>query len=278
MSIFVPPVGASRREAVAAAQVFFNSWVGALPARKVWLVEQVKTRAGWSPDGSIESLDAVEGFVAQHLSTEVSGLPAPSWKTNRDFQLGFSDYGWALIDGLAAYIAGVLLPATNTTWLLDDDPRSGHDLQPVPSRPGVTPPWRLAHAAVARVMSKDPDPVVRSAVEYILEMQARFAAQEAAGIPTTWHLVVGIEAMDNDDDEWDAEVQIPDYAEREIGRKAYASLEDRIAALPGVLEALGEDREIFLVRLTPEAKSDLETVRADIQAVIDKFSRQTAVE
>ena len=38
-----------------------------------------------------------------------------------------------------------------------------------------------------------------------------------------------------------------------------------------------EELEIFLVSLTPEARSDLETVRAGVQAVIDEFARQAAV-
>lgn len=273
MTVFEPPADATRAEALAAAQAFIELWVASLPGKRNWFVGQVAGRGGWAPDGSIDSLNVAEEFVAAHLVDNVPGVEPPGWKSVEHVDAGFSDYGLALVDGLAGYIAAILIPATATTWVVKNDAMHPDDLQPVLTK-NVTPPWKLAENVCTRVARNRP-PQLQQQVVYNVELVAAIAAQQAEGVEATKGIVVDI-ALHEDDDEWDAEVQIPEYAEDEIGFEAYASLEDRIAEVPGVVEAMGEDREIFLVRLTPEARANPESVRAGVQAIIDEYVRQAA--
>lgn len=260
MTVFRPPAGAARRTAVSAAQQFFDDWVAGLPDRAAWFRRQAAERAGLQLDGSVASLDGAEAFVHSHLGVEVPGTAPPPWKSGAHAEMGWTDFGAALVDGLTAYVAEVLLPASGAGWRLDTDKRSAYDLQPVPSDPVVTPPWRLATGSAARFSHGIAGGSLRGQVEHVLATQA--AAAPDRGLVAEVALV--------DDDRWDAEVQVPDAAESVLGAAAYATLEDRIAAVPGVLEVRGEDREVFLVRLSPEVGP--ERVRDGVQAVLDELA------
>lgn len=66
---------------------------------------------------------------------------------------------------------------------------------------------------------------------------------------------------------FDAELYIPSTAKDVLSFEIYASLEDRFASAQGVIEAIGEDRELFLLRLEPKVRPP--TLRKHLQAVLD---------
>jgi len=57
-----------------------------------------------------------------------------------------------------------------------------------------------------------------------------------------------------------------------VGFEAYASLEERFSAVPGVVEAMFEDREVCLLRLA--AGAELDAVRRGLEAVLAELVAQ----
>ena len=100
------------------AEVLFEGFIGRLPAHREWFVRQVRRAGGPPTDGSVESLDPLLDHVVARLREPGPGDP-PDWFEQRRAETGWTDRGAALVEGLMAYTAAVVMARTGAHWELE---------------------------------------------------------------------------------------------------------------------------------------------------------------
>lgn len=125
-------------------------------------------------------------------------------------------------------------------WVVDDDPASAYHLKPVVDVEGVTPPWRQVMGTLRQVQAgKDPGRL-RGVVEHCLAQ-----VPPGRGAHPEQREPDPVEVTEMAADQW--QVSFPEDVHARLG-DAYSELEDVLAGVDGVTEALVEDRDRALVR------------------------------
>jgi hypothetical protein len=243
-SLATPPSPAQARD-------FLTDWTASLPARLEWFRDEVPDHlAGLR----LDELDALFEVVHERRRDPRDVAHPPLWWPGR---LGdaFTGYGAALVDGLTAAVAAIYADRVGAVWAIGPDPDDPYYRQPVLT--GVrTPPWRQVLSSLAH-RDKGRPAGLQQAVELAL---AAAPAAEPAAAPVT----ADVEPAGLAD--WDVRVSLTEGAAEALGHAAYAALEDRLAALPGVVAAMAEDREEFLLRTDP--RLDRTTLAEAVQALL----------
>lgn len=259
------------------AEAFLERFVASLDARLPWFEAEVASRGGPPADGSVESLDALAGFVAAHME-EDRPAEAPEWFTDAHRRRGWTAYGAALADGLIAYLARLYAARTGATWVLDVDRRSAFFHQPVMSVRFVGPPWRQVHAAINKAQD-DPGGggrLTAIAETSLASAQEPFAGGRGAGggAGDGVRLEVSVDPIGSG--KWNLEAMIGEEAEDVLGTERFLGLVHRFQALDGVEDAVHEDREVFLFRTG--RRTDPAELERRLQAVVDEVVAEAARE
>ena len=218
------------------AERFAQEWTAALPARLHWLRSVVPQAL--APAGLTE-LDGLAEHVAAQRTAPGPADPPAWWSPDHEDR--FSAHGAALADGLMAAVDDLVRARRGLTWRVDDDVRSAYYRRPV-LPPLPTPPWTMVLTGLARAGLGRP-PGLRGFVEHSLEV-AGAAAARPAGEPEA----VFAEVSDAGSGPWQFRVGLSEGASESLPPQVYADFEDLLRAVPGVVDAAGEDREEFLVR------------------------------
>ena len=221
------------------AEQFLHRWTATLPERLAWFREQVPAELSGT---GLDDFDALLSFVAGARSSErVAVADPPLWWTG-GFRDQFTAYGAALADGLVAAIADVVQRSTGAQWHLGEDRKEDVYRQPV-LVPVAAPPWQQVFTGIARLQGGGPRrPVsLRTAVELTL---AAAEPQIAGDEP----LDVSAEVFVSTHPDWDLRVALTEGASEVLPSAVYMGFEDLLRSVPGVVDAMGEDREEFLVR------------------------------
>ena len=201
----------------------------------------------------------------ERVGTTAAVDPVPEWYGEVHRRYGWSPYGAALVEGLMAYVAQIYrdVAGRDADWVLNTDRRHAHFHQPVMRDGRLAPSWTQVAGSVAKRQRGEPAGGLRRAVESVL---------------STWTPVPGsvdgadlrLDVGPSGHPDFDVEVSLPEDLADTLGQEAYASLEDRFAAVPGVAAAVFEDRDRCLLRLAPGV--DAASVRPPLQAVVDALA------
>lgn len=234
-----------------------RDYVEQLVWRLPWFRDRVA--AAWGPpaDGTVESLDAVAAFVAARVYDPSPVTADPFWFEPPGQRPDWTEAGAEWVEGLTAAVAEVITAATGARWVFDTDPRfvTGH--QPV-LQGIVNTPHLLASMAVADVLSGRTGRPLSALVPKMIDQYdptlrlARapdLGGNDAVGAdaPTVVAAPVTVEVTPLTGGPWDVQVSLPEDVEDLLGADAYASLEERFAAVPGVRRVVFEDREVAVL-------------------------------
>lgn len=244
---------APREVALPMARDYVEQLVWRLP----WFRDRVA--AAWGPpaDGTVESLDALAEFVAARVHDPSPVTADPFWFEPPGHRPDWTDAGAEWVEGLAAAVAEVITAATGARWVFDTDPRfvTGH--QPV-LQGIVNTPHRLASLAVADVLSgRTGRPLSALVPKMIVQYNPTLRLARAPGLggndavrgdaPTAVAAPVTVEVTPLRGGPWDVQVSLPEEVEDLLGAVAYASLEERFAAVVGVRRVMFEDRDVAVL-------------------------------
>jgi hypothetical protein len=244
---------APREVALPMARDYVEQLVWRLP----WFRDRVA--AAWGPpaDGTVESLDALAAFVAARAHDPSPVTADPFWFEPPGQRPDWTEAGAEWVEGLAAAVAEVITAATGARWVFDTDPRfvTGH--QPV-LQGIVNTPHRLASLAVADVLSgRTGRPLSALVPKMIDQYDPTLRLARAPGLgendavradaPTAVAAPVTVEVTPLTGGPWDVQVSLPEEVEDLLGADAYASLEERFAAVPGVRRVVFEDRDLLVL-------------------------------
>jgi hypothetical protein len=215
-------------------------WPGLLRDRLAWFAAEV----GAGPPG-LDALDALDGRVVtvlDRIGEERAVEPVPEWYDASLASAGWSAYGAALAEGLVAVVGEVYAARLGRPlpWVLDEDPKSAYHLKPVVDVEGIAPPWRQVIGSLRQAQAGKGPGRLRSVVEHSL------AQLPAAGSPRSEPPVELTEVTKTGRGRW--QVSFPEDIDERLGPAAYAGLEDALAGLDGVDEALMEDRDRAILR------------------------------
>jgi hypothetical protein len=181
----------------------------------------------------------------------------PFWFEPPGQRPDWTEAGAEWVEGLAAAVAEVITVATGARWVFDTDPRfvTGH--QPV-LQGIVNTPHRLASLAVADVLSgRTGRPLSALVPKMIDQYDPTLRLARAPGLgendavradaPTAVAAPVTVEVTPLTRGPWDVQVSLPEEVEDLLGADAYASLEERFAAVPGVRRVVFEDRDLAVL-------------------------------
>lgn len=244
---------APREVALPMARDYVEQLIWRLP----WFRDRVA--AAWGPpaDGTVESLDALAAFVAARAHDPSPVTADPFWFEPPGQRPDWTEAGAEWVEGLAAAVAEVITAATGARWVFDTDPRfvTGH--QPV-LQGIVNTPHRLASLAVADVLSgRTGRPLSALVPKMIDQYDPTLLLARAPGLgendavradaPTAVAAPVTVEVTPLTGGPWDVQVSLPEEVEDLLGADAYASLEERFAAVPGVRRVVFEDRDLAVL-------------------------------
>lgn len=257
-----------------------RAYVEQLAWRLPWLRDRVAAAAGPQVDGTVESLDALAAFVAARVHDPGPVTADPFWFEPPGQRPDWTEAGAEWVEGLAAAVAEAITAATGARWVFDTDARyvTGH--QPV-LQGIVNTPQRLASLAVVEALSgrtRRPlsvlvprmidqyDPALRLAGAP--DLRADDGAAPAAVTPAS---PVTVDVTPLTGGPWDVQVSLPEEVEDLLGPAAYASLEERFAAVPGVSRVVFEDRDVAV--LTTDGM-DPQELREALDALLAGLGRR----
>ncbi|QNN52924.1 hypothetical protein [Nocardioides mesophilus] len=257
-----------------------RAYVAQLDWRLPWFRDRVAAAGGPPVDGSVESLDALASFAAARAHDPGPVTAEPFWFEPPGHRPDWTEAGAEWVEGLAAVVAEVITAATGARWVFDSDPRyvTGH--QPV-LQGVVNTPQRLASLAVADSLSGRTGRPLSTLVPKMIDQYARGGRladapdlgeadgpRAAAAPPPAGPVTVEVTPLTGGP--WDVQVSLPEEVEDLLGAAAYASLEERFAAVPGVRAVVFEDRDVAVLAtdgLDPEElRRALDGVLAGLRA------------
>ncbi len=177
-------------------------------------------------------------------------------------QLSFSGDSIRLMDGLATYFAAAL-HRRHPTWRWEMSTMKLDIDYQVPVL-GVLSPVRVMLVGLERGRSADPPDG-----DWILE---RFdvwdqSVDAASTTDADARLAVDdVEVVRTEMPGFDVEIWIPEYVEALIGAEAFAALEPKLAALPGIRKLIWEDRELLYAKL--DRGTSIAELRDRIKAIL----------
>lgn len=219
------------------ARDFCTRWPGLLRDRLTWFVDEVGAGA---PE--LDDLEDLVVTVVDRIGEDRAIETVPEWYDASLASAGWSAYGAALAEGLMGVMAEIYAARLGRPlpWVLDEDPKSAYHLKPVVDVEGIAPPWRQVIGSVRQAQSgKDPGRL-RSVVEHSL------AQLPATGSPRQEQHVDLVEVTGTGRGQW--QVSFPEDIDERLGQAAYADLEDALAGVDGVDEAVMEDRDRAILR------------------------------
>lgn len=212
-------------------------WPGLLRDRLAWFVDEVGAGAP-----GLDALDDLVVTVVDRIGEDRAVETVPEWYDASLASAGWSAYGAALAEGLMGVVVEIYAARLGRPlpWVLDEDPKSAYHLKPVVDVEGIAPPWRQVIGSLRHAQSgKDPGRL-RSVVEHSL------AQLPAAGSPRPEQHVDLVEVTGTGRGRW--QVSFPEDIDERLGQAAYADLEDALAGVDGVDEAVMEDRDRAILR------------------------------
>lgn len=234
-----------------------RAYVGQLAWRLPWFRDRVAAAGGPPVDGTVASLDALAAFVAVRAHDPGPVTTEPFWFQPPGRRPDWTPAGAEWVEGLAAAVAAVITTATGARWVFDTDARyvTGH--QPV-LQGIVNTPQRLATLAVTEALSgRTPRPLSVLVPRMIDQYDPALRLAGAPGLgaddgggpaaPVEAAAPVTVEVTPMTGGPWDVQVSLPEEVEDLLGREAYASLEERFAAVPGVRRVVFEDRDVAVL-------------------------------
>lgn len=238
-----------------------RAYVEQLAWRLPWFRDRMAAAGGPPVDGTVESLDALAAFVAVRAHDPGPVTADPFWFQPPGRRPDWTEAGAEWVEGLAATVAEVITTATGARWVFDTDPRyvTGH--QPV-LQGIVNTPQRLATLAVMDASSgrtprplsvlvprmiKQYDPALRLAGAPVLGADDGAVEGAVPAAPVVAAAPVTVEVTPVTGSPWDVQVSLPEEVEDLLGPEAYASLEERFAAVPGVSTVVFEDRDVAVL-------------------------------
>ncbi len=266
MTVFIPPPGSNRSQAVELANAFLMEWLASLPSAYDDLKAASSLLQGPPLDHTDQSFTSLADFVFEHAQDRVEGVAHRLEDRGAYASTGWSGYGLRLVDGLIAYVTIHLQSRLNLEWEVLAEENNAYDLQPVPRDQNVPPPWRLVQNALFRRLrggEQDLGVWVRGALE----------RAESFGMTTTEQpdQSVTIEVSPSRTGlAYDYEIYLPEDADTQLGPEVYASLEDIFESVDGVAEVLGQDRELFLARVEARIGGGAPTLRRRLQEALDR--------
>lgn len=243
-------------------EAFLARFVAALDTRLPWFEAEAANRGGPVPDGSTTSLDPLLDFVVAHIGEERPVEP-PEWFGDAHRRRGWTAYGAALAEGLMAYLAAIYRARTGASWVLDTHRRSAHYHQPVMSVRFLPPPWRQVQGSVVRAQD---DPNRNGSLTAVAETSLADAGVSPSGSTEDARLDVSVDRICHP--KWNFEAWIGEQAEDVLGTDRFLDLVHRFQSLPGVEDAVQEDREVFLLRTA--RRTDTTELQRRLQAVLDE--------
>jgi hypothetical protein len=240
-----------------------------MEARIDRFTQAVAERGGPLLQPDRDGLAAAGSWIIDALEEGPREGPLPLWAQRpmgSTFPGRVSADGLWLLDGLAAFFGESLRRARPgiIRWELATDKRDSSYQQPVLTGFGHA---QLAHVAVvpgvfgARIDEPRDD-------QWLGALYDRWLARAGTDERATGDEPIDdveVRRIDGDQD-WDAEIWIPEFAKATLGPRRFESLEGRLAAIDGVERLAWEDRERFLVRL--RRGTDLETLRKAVAAAM----------
>jgi hypothetical protein len=184
------------------------------------------------------------------------------------YQLTLSGDSIRLMDGLATYFAAALhrrnpsLRWALTTTRIDVDYHA-------PTLGGLMP-VRPMLVGLERGQSADPPDG-----DWLLRLfdvwDEAFGSPAGAPGADDEPAVDDVEVARTEMPDYDVEIWIPESVETLIGAQAFSTLDERIAALPGIAKLVWEDRELFYAKLQrgtrlPELEDRIRAVLRDAEA------------
>ena len=248
-------------KAKATARAVFETYVATEHERDATFRRIVASRGGPALDGTRASLGPLGAWLLEPVPPGPEDDEKPIWAWDRDDDDPYLKGSW-LPDGLGTYALGILRRRHPTlTWTLEEDRRSIYEGKPLLA--GLGPVEWLPYAAMLGYLrlareATPPDPDwLLTAFDTWSALAEKAAGGRVAGAAEDidGDEEVTVEAIAGDQD-WDAELWIPESAETDLGRAAYDALYDRFAAIPGVERLAWEDRERFLLRLRRGTRID----------------------
>ncbi len=200
--------------------------------------------AGVELDRTVESLQPLWGWIASVLRKRRTGELRegdPSWLIRGHPADQLSTSSVVLLDGLISYIGEVFTAQTGHSWELEraDDRSVTH--QHFVFAGGVFVPVNVLNAALRRWSETgERDWPLGDWV------RASIASTNTSAPPRRGSIDVTVEPANVPDFDWS--LWIDETAESQLGTALFSSLEQRLAALPGINGVVHEDREIFLVK------------------------------
>lgn len=241
------------------ARDFCTRWPGLLQDRLAWFVEEVGAGAP-----GLDALDALVVTVVDRIGEERSAETVPEWYDASVASAGWSAYGAALAEGLMGVVAEIYAAGLGRPlpWVLDQDPRSAYHLKPVVDVEGISPPWRQVIGSLRQVQSGTDPGRLRSVVEHGLAQLPDAARPERdVGL---------VEVTGTGRGRW--QVSFPEDIDELLGPAAYADLEDTLAGVDGVDEAVMEDRDRAVLRTRDGLdRADLEH---HVTRVVERLARR----
>jgi hypothetical protein len=222
-----------------------QAFVGRLGPRLAFFRDEVRAAGGPAVDARVDALDELVDHVVGLLRDPAPVDEPPDWFVGEYRELGWSEFGAALVEGLIAHVAQLMTAATGARWELDTDKRSAYFRQPVLSN-RMAPPWQLVLSAVRKADRGRPDHRLARFVQASIDTAAPQApGARAVAAPQLDVLVTPVRHP-----EFDVQASIPEWAEDSLGRVVFDTLVDRFRAVDGIQDAVHEDREVFLLRTT----------------------------
>jgi hypothetical protein len=269
-----PPARGTAAEQLSRAEARrrFREHVTTEPDRIDRFVAQVAALGGPPPACGRDELARLGAWLIDALEEAEPSGPAPDWAVDWRTYPGapgrLSTETLWLIDGAAAWFARCyheLVP--DLEWELDTYKSSVTYHRPVL---GTISPPAPASGVVGAALKDPPD---RDWLGRIWDAYAAAAERRAAAPPDA----PGDELLDEvtvspaDDSDWDVTIWIPEAAESILGEAVFEQLADRIAALPGVVKLVWEDREVMLALVEPGVLPD--ALRARVVGALDEARR-----
>jgi|GEM_PF-4230279 len=268
-------LGGPAPASAAEADRWMREWLAEGDRFRDYLGKRYRKETGRDLIWAASELPAVLEFVARDgLRNRLTRGPA--WGHRSDVGEALSVHGTALLDGAFRYYASLAHLHAPQQWALQLDPASPGYVSPrfasgfgrlelLPralaraiarqSVAGLEPflaefaatPGRLSEVRMA--FSDAPDPAASLLADGLDSLTLAERAVPVAGST----LVFAVQEPELE--EFTYSLWVDEAYEHVCGVEAYAALEDRLAATPGVDEVMGEDRELVHVRTTlaPEA-------------------------
>ena len=188
-------------------------------------------------------LDEVVRFVAAHLTDERPAVVAPEGYDPSRSELGWTDYGAALAEGLIAHVCAVYSFSLDAPldWSVREHPGHPDHLRPYVRVPDLGAPWLVVLQTLRGVRDGTSNPIALRIS--VLNALSQVGAQEEARRRRA-AASARIEATPIGRRQW--HVRIPQDIEDQLGER-YAELEQIIVRLDGVKRALMENRDLVLV-------------------------------